>query len=310
MQNFYVPYQHVELLGRTEVEGILDGVVSVQTKIDGSNGVLWLQDGELHAGSRKRELRLDDDNHKFFANIVKEDKYLKYLKDHPTHFLYGEWLIPHSIKGYNSNAWRKFYVFDVFEADGEIYDKGSGKRHGRYIPYKEYSKELDKYGIEYIPEIAELDHPTVEEVAECIKKSHFLMPEGGVPEGVVIKNYSYRNKYGRTTWAKIISEDFYSTKKDNHPKPDIDNGFEVSIASEYITDSLIRKEYAKIINDYPNAKREELIGRTLNGVFDAFLDDSLVYLVKKNKKCTINFAWLKKESDNRIKEVLKEELFS
>ena len=70
MQNFYVPYQHVELLGRTEVEGILDGVVSVQTKIDGSNGVLWLQDGKLHAGSRKRELRLDDDNHKFFANIV------------------------------------------------------------------------------------------------------------------------------------------------------------------------------------------------------------------------------------------------
>ena len=42
------------------------------------------------------------------------------------------------------------------------------------------------------------------------------MPEDGVPEGVVIKNYNYENKYGRTTWAKIISEDFYSTKKDNH----------------------------------------------------------------------------------------------
>ena len=89
-----------------------------------------------------------------------------------------------------------------------------------------------------------------------------------------------------------------------------DNTFEALIAYEYITDSLIKKEYAKVLNDHPDAERGEIIGRTLNGVFEAFLDDSLVYVVKKNKKSTINFLNLKKESDKRVKEVLKEELFS
>ena len=30
----------------------------------------------------------------------------------------------------------------------------------------------------------------------------------GSGEGVVIKNYDYKNKYGRQTWAKIVTNEF------------------------------------------------------------------------------------------------------
>lgn len=53
----YTSYLHVEKLGSPEVEGILDGHVSVTPKLDGTNAVVWMgEDGYLHAGSRKRAI--------------------------------------------------------------------------------------------------------------------------------------------------------------------------------------------------------------------------------------------------------------
>ena len=104
----YKSYQHVERLGRDEVDGILNGTCSIQTKIDGSNGVLWLQDGELRAGSRRKEVSIDNDNHGFAASVLNDQRYKKYLTDHPNRYLYGEWLVPHTIKYYNDDAWKHF----------------------------------------------------------------------------------------------------------------------------------------------------------------------------------------------------------
>ena len=38
---------------------------------------------------------------------------LEYLKANPTHRLFGEWLIPHRLRTYRDDAWKRFYVFDV-----------------------------------------------------------------------------------------------------------------------------------------------------------------------------------------------------
>lgn len=53
----YRSYQHVERLGTTETNGILDGTCYIFPKIDGTNATVWLgDDNTLRAGSRKREL--------------------------------------------------------------------------------------------------------------------------------------------------------------------------------------------------------------------------------------------------------------
>ena len=296
----YKSYQHIEKLGREECEGVLNGTVTIQPKIDGTNSVVFLgDDGLIHAGSRKRELSLKDDNAGFYNTIEKDENIKAYLLKHPNHLVYGEWLVPHSIKSYDQDAWRKFYIFDVYDAAEE-----------KYLSYDEYVPLLAEFQLTYIPEIARLENPTIEEVASYINKTHYLMPEGCAPEGVIAKNYNYKNKWGHVVWGKIISEEFFNKKQhlriQNH---EAKNDFELKIALEYITDAVVRKEYAKILNEYPDAHRGELIGRVLNAVYDSFVEEDLITVVRKNKSCTINFASMKKASDNRVKDVLRNELF-
>ena len=87
-------------------------------------------------------------------------------------------------------------MFDVFGVDG-------GEEGGRYLSYEEYSSELDEFNIEYIPVFAILNHPTIDDILALAKKNHYLIPdEENVGEGIVVKTYDYRNKYGRQTWGK------------------------------------------------------------------------------------------------------------
>ena len=295
----YKSYQHIEKLGNKEVEGILKGKCSIQPKIDGTNGVVWLgDDGIIHAGSRNRDLSLDNDNAGFYNTVIKDDNIRKYLLDHKDHYLYGEWLVPHTIRYYHPESWKHFYVFDIFS-----YDRG-------YIPYDEYSKELDKYGIIYIPEIISIDNPTMEDLTKYLKETKYLIPEDKISEGIIIKNYEYRNQYGRCTYAKIVAEEFFNTKSilrmKNHEAKDKTS--EKDIVTTMLSEPLIRKEFAKIKLAYPDARRQELIGRTLNTIFHVFIHEELLDYIEK-KKPLINFYYLKKECDERIKEVLRSELF-
>ena len=244
----YKSYQHIEKLGNKEVEGILKGKCSIQPKIDGTNGVVWLgDDGIIHAGSRRRDLTLDNDNAGFYNTVIKDDNIRKYLLDHKDHYLYGEWLVPHTIRYYHPESWKHFYVFDIFS-----YDRG-------YIPYDEYSKELDKYGISYIPEIISIDNPTMEDLTKYLKETKYLIPEDKMSEGIIIKNYEYRNQYGRCTYAKIVAEEFFNTKSllrmKNHEAKDKTS--EKDIVTTMLSEPLIRKEFAKIKLAYPDARRQE-----------------------------------------------------
>lgn len=304
----YRKYQHIEKINREEVDGLLNGTVTVQPKIDGTCSVLWLEDGEVKAGSRKRELSEQEDNHGFFKNYHEDENIKRYLKKHPNHYLYGEYLIPHTIRTYDRTAWNKFYIFDVYE---KLEDGG-----GRYLSYDTYKPLLEEFNLTYIPEIARLENPTIEDVAACIKQTHYLMPEGCTPEGVIAKNYAYKNKYGHTIWGKIVSEEFFNKKSRNKrtkatSKTDNANSeFEFRIAEEYITDAIIWKEYEKVKNEFPDIPRGETIGRVLNAVYDSFLHEDLYTVVRRNKKCTINFITLRHESDDRVKTVLRGELLS
>ena len=64
-----------------------------------------------------------------------------------------------------------------------------------------------------------------------------------------------------------------------------------------------------MLNEHPEAKRGELIGRVLTAVYESFIEEDLITVVRKNKSCTINFASMKKASDGRVKDVLRNELF-
>lgn len=164
-------YQHIERFGASEVDGIEFGDCYIFYKVDGTNSQVWLNNGELKAGSRNRELSFENDNAGFYNTISKDERIIKYLEKHPTHRIYGEWLVPHSLKTYREDAWRKFYVFDICidKEDDTI----------EYIPYDIYKEFLDEFNIDYIPPLAKIKNPTYESLIKLLDKTgQFLVKDG------------------------------------------------------------------------------------------------------------------------------------
>jgi len=296
-------YQHIERYGNSEVEGLEIGNCFVFPKIDGTNSSVWLGDDNIvHGGSHNRELTLDNDNAGFYNAVINDTKIIAYLAKHPTHRLFMEWLVPHSLKIYRDDAWRKYYIFDVcVDSDNE-----AGLE---YLPYNVYQPLLEEFNLEYIAPIRIIKNGSYENFIKCLDENVFLLKDGsGVGEGVVIKNYDFYNKYHKQIWGKIVTSEF----KEKHHKamgaPVTENKMiEESIVEEYLTTAFIEKEYAKIATEN-NGWNAKMIPQLLGKVFYELVNEEMWNIVKKFKTPTVNFKTLNALTINRIK-TIKPEIF-
>lgn len=303
----FVKYQHIQKLGTDDVDGILNGTVYLFYKIDGTNASIWLSDDGQHLcfGSRKREISIDDDNQHFAAKVTENpevyNELLAFLQAHPSYTIYGEWLVPHTLKTYNADAWNHFYIFDV-------YDNAAS----RYLPYEEYITLIDQHlpHCHYIPLITKMDNPTAEDIEKELDHTGAFLCTEGLGEGIVIKRYDFVNKYGRVVWAKMLTEDFKSHKKEYRAqkckeKVEIGGGnVELAIINKLLTNEHILKERAKILEDKGTEWSDRYIFELLGRVFHEFIHDNLDIILKKWHNPTINFTVLKKYSDERVKTLL------
>jgi len=291
-------YQSIKKFETMEVENIELGKVYVFPKIDGSNASVWLDGDDIKCGSRNRELTLDNDNAGFCKYILEEsDNIHQYLYANPTHRLFGEWLVPHTLKTYESDAWRKFYVFDVMIDD-------------EYINYDTYKEWLDEYDIDYIPAICSITNSSPDRLFHQLGSNNFLIKDGeGVGEGVVIKNYDFVNQFGRNTFAKIVRADFKEkhSKLMGHPEINEVESVEVKIVKKFIDSNMVEKEYSKIVNN-KGGWDSKFIMELFNRVYNALIDDSIWEILKEFKNPTINFRALKNFVIHEVKEY-KRDLF-
>lgn len=296
-------YQHIERFETDEVQGIELGLNYIFPKIDGTNGSVWLgDDGEIKAGSRRRELSLESDNAGFYAFVINNQNIINYIKEHPTHRLYGEWLVPHSLKTYKDDAWRKFYIFDV------CIDKSENEVE--YIPYDIYKPMLEEFDLDYIPPIGIIKNGSYEQFIEMLNKNFFLVKDGkGVGEGIVIKNYDFYNKYRRQTWAKMVTNEFKEKHYKTMGAPIMEGNkmVEEKIVDEFCTSEFINKEYAKIVNEKKGWK-SQYIPMLLGRVFHELVNEEIWNAIKKFKNPTINFKTLNIMVINKIKQV-KSDIF-
>lgn len=293
-------YQHLEKFGNTAVEGIENGTCYVFPKIDGTNASIWLgDDNTIQAGSRTRVLSIDNDNAGFYEWVLEQENIKKMLLENPDIRLYGEWLVPHSLKTYREDAWRNFYVFDVIEEiqeeDGEF----------RYLPYEEYKVLCEEYNVNYIPPLKIIKNGEYENFVHELANNIYLIEDGkGNGEGIVLKNYSFVNKYGRVTWAKIITSEFKEKHHKEMGAPEVENKIiEDSIADEYVTTALCEKVHAKIENELGEFNNKQ-IPRLLNTVYHDVITEELWDILKKHKNPTINFKTLKYFVFGKVKERL------
>lgn len=290
----YKRYQHIQRLGTSEVEGILDGECYIFPKIDGTNGQAWSDGNTIFVGSRKRFITPEDDNAGCAKAILENDNICSYLADHVGHHIFFEWLVPHTIKDYEVDAWRKPYVFDVAVEDGDSFV---------YLPYNTFAPLLENYGITVIKPMAQITNPTNEQLMELLENNHYLMKDNAVGEGIVIKNYGYRNRYGRQIWAKIVRAEFHKQKGTPKPKVVGLNEVEQAIIEKYITEAIVQKEKAKIENEV-GAWESKHIGRLLSTVWYTLITEESYHFVKTFKNPIINFKELNRLCNEKVKEVL------
>ncbi len=295
----FMKYQHLERFGTEEVENINIGKCFIFPKLDGTNGSVWLDDsGIIRAGSRNRVLSLDNDNAGFYEYVLKDDRFSEFFKEYPKLRLYGEWLVPHALKTYRKDAWRKFYIFDVtFESEDKFF----------YLDYVAYQPLLEKFGLDYIAPLRVTNNPDYEYLTKLLDTNVYLIEDGkGSGEGIVIKNYAYTNKYGRITWAKIVKNEF----KELHAKsqlPETNSGemIEEKIINKFVTEDFVRKEYSKIVLDN-NGWQSKLIPMLLSKIFYTLITEEIWNILKEFKNPRIDFKTLNYLTVNRIKTVLKE----
>jgi len=287
-------------LGCSEVQEILCGTVYVFPKIDGTNAQVWADiDGNMHYGSRRRELTLDNDNAGFMAWASGNENITSFCQVHRETHLFGEWLVPHSLKTYRENAWRRFYVFDVVTFNGD---------DARHMDYESYKPALDARDIEYIVPQRILINPSVEDCMRETDANEWLVTEGK-GEGVVLKNYDFVNKYGRQVWAKIVTSDFKQKhhKEMGAPITKCTSLVEPEVVEDLLTADIIDKVYANICCS-EGGWSSKMIPRLLETVWHDFVIECSYEMVKKWKLPTINYKTLKAFTIQKIK-ALKPELF-
>lgn len=288
-------YTHVERIDRDECVGILQNHIVVQPKLDGSNALVYSRDGEIYTGSRTRELNENKDNAGFNSYIHESDELrIVGLRDfvlaHPNYIVYGEWLgscSPYcgkfvgSIKRYLDGG---FYIFDVFDVE-----------QGAYLPYYEWKPMIATFYDRIVPLIAEFDNPTNEQIAECVDKNGYNLPDGVLGEGIVIKaEPSFRDQWGNIQIAKIVRDE-YKQDKSKPKKVYTDGDTEQEFVDKYVTDAFLDKCRNKVLQacdddvfDYRNKKH---MGMFISLSWQDAVDENILDFVKK-KKPIINFSTL------------------
>lgn len=297
MMEFF-KYKHLERFGAGGVtDGLERGITYVFPKLDGTNGSIWF-DGEYCAGSRNRLLSEGRDNAGFFNWLNKNqeaENYRRLVKEYPNLVFFGEWLVPHSLKTYREDAWRKFYIFDVYNRTTE-----------EYLHYEDYVNTLRSYQVEWLAPLAIINNATMQDYLTCMERNFYLIKDGqGVGEGIVIKNYGWTNRFGQEVFGKLVTNAFKEKHHQEMGAPIIGGAcFEETLAIFYTTAHLVEKTKAKIENE--KGWSNKCIPELLNRVWYDIITEEMWTILKDNKNPKIDFGVFQRFVIQEVKKLLPE----
>lgn len=292
----YKSYIHVVRLDSEDASGLLAGKgVEVTAKIDGTNMVVWSEDGMVKAGSRKRELSRDSDNAGSFHWLLDSDDpeaegLRAFAKDNPSWVLYGEWMgstkFIGAIKDYDPSILAHMIIFDIFDAT-----------IGSYLSYAEMEAALSPYPSlrpYLVPLLGVLDNPTPEDIEELAKTNHAFLPDHCTGEGVVCKRPGFKDPYGHTQFGKLVINRPTSKRKGKGQGKVED--VEAYIVEHYLTTAELEKAKAKAVlaakADSFDPTNKKQMGIFIHLAVKDLLEENILDIVKKLKGPVIDFKRL------------------
>lgn len=302
MSNF-TKYQHVCKLGSSDTQGILDGLVCVFPKLDGTNASCWVDlDGVIRFGSRNRQLSIDKDNAGFMNHCINSDEIMAGLRyvfqTLGDVVLYGEWLVPHTLKNYSDGAWRHFYIFDIYSPSLDTYFSES-----EYEPILKKAITISNGELRMVPCIwrGHGSSLTEDTISQIMGEDKYMLKDGH-GEGIVIKRYDYVNSYGRVVWAKVINKDFHEKKAEVWGESKEKQTLEEKIIAKFLDKSMIEKEFLTLSKGIPSTFDPKCYPELFGRVWKTFLEEEAYDFIKWSKNAIIDFRRLHGQMIMFIKE--------
>ena len=290
-------YQHIEYLKSEETDGIFNGTVYIEPKIDGANTCIWSdRDDNIHIGSRNRELYKDEcretGQHHVYNGISEDEAAVRFARAHKNYVVYGEFLQPHHIRYYEKEAYYKFYIFDVWDREQQ-----------RYLEPEIWMDEAKNTGCHIVPILAKLDkcselpeYHTDEKWDYLVDINRFLIPDScdKKAEGLVFKNYGFINKFGRNqVFGKIVTDAFKRGPKISKiPTEQKDDDTMQKLVLKYYPPEISTKVFSDI--SIKNGKWDKkLIPELIGRCFHDFVTDCIWTIITKEKLPVIDFRKLR-----------------
>jgi len=274
--------------------------------VHNSNASVLRKNGSLNVAKRSQIIGEGDDFRGLKTHIqTNANNFNKFFDKHPNTIVYGEFLIKHTIGFYRPQAFNKFYAFDILDLETN--------RFLRPDTRVEFLKEFD---INLVPPLAKIKGPIsgddhIERLQQMANSNKYLIDETDkVGEGIVIKSFNndipYTNKYGRTTWGKIVRQEFKEAHSVEMGVADLSfKEQKEQIFSEiFVTEGRIEKIKQKIMFEKGTRWDSKYIGELLGRVYNDVFTEELWGFVKKEKIVNINFKTLNQMVIIRTKQIL------
>lgn len=282
-------YSSIERHGKRGTHLTVEGNphIIIYEKIDGANASFKLDEGKIIAFSRNNQLNEENNLRGFYEwtqEVVDKDKMIEGKT------YYGEWSCRHKLDyGENQN---KFFLFDVYDNENE-----------EYLNFNIVQDEAHRLGINLAPVFYEGQFQSIEHIQSFVGKSVL----GEIGEGVVVKNYGYRDRFGNQVFTKFVSDEFaemQKTKKHNvNEKVDPLTGFIQSTLTEARVSKLIHKlvDEGRLEEDYGIEDMGTILKGLGSSVFEDIIKEELDTLLKVVK------GKVGKSVPNVVKQVLANE---
>ncbi len=219
-------YSKVFNIGHPQISELLEGDVTVEEKVDGSQLSFGHIDGAMFMRSNGKNQT--DATDKMF--LLARDQ-IETLDLHKEWVYRGEYLNKpkHNTLCYGRMPEKNIILFDI-------------DRNGQtdYMPYEEKAEEAKRIGLEIVPLLHKGKIANFEEMMAFLDRDSVL---GDVKiEGFVIKNYNRWTRDGKTMMGKFVSEAFKEKHdKDWKNRNPNQKGFVDLLREEYRTEARWRK---------------------------------------------------------------------
>lgn len=230
-------YTSIVRMGHRDTVGVVKegDYITVYEKLDGANASFTLdteEPAEVVAYSRNTRLSADNTLRGFynFARSIEPAALI------PDVIYYGEWLVKHKVD-YGDKA-GTFYLFDIYDV---VEDS--------YAPTDFVLAEAARLGLAIAPILYAGPYVSYEHLQSFVGRSA-LAVSADAGEGIVVKNVSYRDQYGKQTFMKLVSDGFREMQPQKAPRdPNAPETAETAFVKTYLTEARVDKLLRKLVDE-------------------------------------------------------------